>query len=124
MLSENTILLVDRDKELCDALEKYLTRHAYDVIRMETGQMALSTIPNNSPCVVISGTQLKDMTGIELLRKLRKKFPQEQVIMIVDKEGEIRAHNTVEQFGAFHVGIDGNPHGRRIGKVHLSEKIP
>jgi len=86
MLPENTILLVDKDKELCDALEKYLARHAYDAIRTETGQMALSTISNNSPSVIISGAQLKDMTGIELLRNLRRKFPQIQVIMIVDKE--------------------------------------
>jgi signal transduction histidine kinase/DNA-binding response OmpR family regulator len=82
--NNNTILLVDEDKELCDALEKYLTRYGYDAIKTDTGQAALSTVSNDTCSMVISGTQLQDMTGIELLRTLRKKSPQTEAIMVVE----------------------------------------
>ncbi|MBW1901458.1 MAG: response regulator [Deltaproteobacteria bacterium] len=88
MRTDNTILLADKDRELCDALEKYLTRYGYGVVKTETGQSALSAVSGNSPAVVISGTHLQDMPGVELLRALREKFPQIQVVMIVD-EGDI-----------------------------------
>jgi len=88
MGADNTILLVYKDKELCDALEQYLTRLGYDVKIAPTGQDALNTLPENPPSVVISGTQLKDMTGLELLNDLRRSSPQVEVIMVVD-EGDI-----------------------------------
>jgi len=88
MRTDNTILLADKDRELCDALEKYLTRYGYGVVKTEIGQSALSAASANSPAVVISGTHLEDMPGVELLRELREKFPQIQAVMIID-EGDI-----------------------------------
>jgi len=88
MGSDNAILLVDKDREFCDALEKYLTRQGYEASKAETGQKALSGVSNNSPSVVICGTELRDMPGIELLRALKEKFPQIQVVMIVN-EGDM-----------------------------------
>jgi len=97
--NNNTILLVDEDKELCDALEKYLTRYGYDAIKTDTGQGAISTVSSGSCSMVISGTQLQDMTGIELLRALRKKSPQTEVIMVV-KEGDINSSVECLRLGA------------------------
>jgi PAS domain S-box-containing protein len=88
MVANNSILLADKDRELCEALEKYLARHGHDVNQTETGHGALSAVTSNPPSLIISGTQLQDMSGIELLRELRKKFPHIEVIMIVD-EGDV-----------------------------------
>jgi DNA-binding response OmpR family regulator len=88
MVANHSILLADKDRELCKALEKYLTRHGHDVSQTETGHDALSALSNNPPSFIIAGTQLQDMSGLELLRDLRKKFPQIEVIMIVD-EGDV-----------------------------------
>lgn len=88
MVANNTILLVDKDRELCKALEKYLTRHGHDVNQAGSGQDALSALSTSPPSVLISGTQLQDMSGLELLRDLRKTFPHIEVIMIVD-EGDV-----------------------------------
>ncbi len=85
MNADNTILLVDEDKELCDALERYLTRLGYNVNRAETGQDALSILPTKSTSIIISAIQLPDMTGIDFLRTLRRKYPQITVIIIVEK---------------------------------------
>ena len=78
--TDNTILLADKDRELCNALEKYLTRYGYDVTKTETGTMPpCPPYQTTHLSVIISGTHLQDMRGVELLRELRKKFPQIQV---------------------------------------------
>ncbi len=52
MVENNTILLADKDRELCKALEKYLTRHGHDVKQTETGHDALSALSTNPPSVI------------------------------------------------------------------------
>jgi PAS domain S-box-containing protein len=90
MAMDNTIVLVDSDKELCNALEKHLTRNGYGVTITETGQIALSAISINKPPVVISGTQLPDMEGVDFLSNVKENFPAVEVIMIIN-EGDIDA---------------------------------
>ncbi len=85
MAGDNTILLVDSDIELCDALETYLTRCGYDVIKSETGQDAFSMIATDPPAVVLSGIELADITGAELLRKTKENTPEIEMIMLADK---------------------------------------
>ncbi len=99
MAMDNTVLLVDSHKELCNALEKHLTRHGYDVKITETGQIALSDISINKPPVVISGTQLPDMEGVDFLSNVKDNFPAVEVIMIIN-EGDIEAGVTALRLGA------------------------
>ena len=84
MIKDNTILLVDKDGELCDALEIYLSRLGYEVIKTATGQTALSVFASDSPSIVLSGTDLQDMKGVALLRNIRETSPGTEVIMMVD----------------------------------------
>jgi signal transduction histidine kinase/FixJ family two-component response regulator len=84
----NNILLVDKDKELCNALGKYLDRYGYNITKTETSKHALSFISKNRPSIIISGTQLQDVDGVDFLGKVKCNFPEIQVIMIVD-EGDL-----------------------------------
>jgi len=84
MGTDNTILLVDEDEGIRDALEVYLSRLGYKTIKVNTGQAALSAVENNSPSVVLSSTQLQDMEGVELLRNLKEKSPETEVIMLAE----------------------------------------
>ena len=99
MAMDNTIVLVASDKELCNALEKHLTRHGYDVTITETGQTALSAISINKPPVVISETQLPDMDGVDFLSNVKENFPAVEVIMIIN-EGDAEAGVNALRLGA------------------------
>lgn len=88
MPTNNNILIVDKDKELCSALEKFLNRYGYSVTKAKTSQIALSVIPKNTPSIVISGTQLQDIEGIDFLRNVKENYPEIEVVMITD-EGDI-----------------------------------
>ncbi len=82
---DNSILLVDEEKELLDALEIYLARTGYEVIKTESGNNALGAINNFSPSLVISKSVLKDMSGAELLQKAKQLYHDIEFIMISDE---------------------------------------
>ena len=84
MAGDNTILLVDDDEGIRDALEKYLFRLGYKTNKVDTGRAALSAVENDPPSVVLSSTHLKDMEGVELLRNVKQVSPDTEVIMIAE----------------------------------------
>jgi len=86
MVMNNNILVVGNDMELCYALGKYLDRYGYNVKEAATSQMALSVISDNKPSILIADSQLKDKDGLEFLETVREKFPEIQVIMIIDEK--------------------------------------
>jgi len=86
MVMNNNILVVGNDMELCYALGKYLDRYGYNVKEAATSQMALSVISDNKPSILIADSQLKDKDGLKFLETVREKFPEIQVIMIIDEK--------------------------------------
>jgi len=82
---EKTILIVDEDIELCNALGTYLNRKGYETTVALNGQDAVSTIEKNNSDIILSGTLLKDMTGLDLLRHIKQKYPEIEVIMMTEQ---------------------------------------
>ncbi len=82
---DNSILLVDEEEELLGALEIYLDRTGYEVIKAENGTNALEAIHDFSPSVAISKSILSDMSGAELLQKAKPLYPDTEFIMISDE---------------------------------------
>ena len=88
MFPGTKILLVDQDEELRSSLEVFLERLGFDVISTGKAEIAFTEIQKDHPAVVMSGNQLEDMPGIQLLRRLRREYPQIEMILVVD-EGDI-----------------------------------
>ena len=85
MVTDNTILFVDKDGELCNALEKFLDRCGYHIIKSQSGQTALSLISEDPPAVVITGIESTDLSGAEILEKTKRRFPEIEVIVLADE---------------------------------------
>ena len=79
---DNSILLVDEETELLDALEIYLEHHGYEVIKADSGKTALEAIERFSPHIVISKTNFPDLSGTELLKRARDISPDVEIILI------------------------------------------
>lgn len=79
------IILADQDEELRNSLEVFLERLGYDVISTGEAELAFTEIQKNRPAILISGNQLEDMPGIQLVRRLRREYPHIEVILVVDK---------------------------------------
>ena len=78
---DNTILLVDDEAGIRKVLGISLQDSGYDVHTAENGKEALRLFEEVAPPIVLTDIKMPDMDGIELLRRIKKKNPDTEVIM-------------------------------------------
>ena len=66
------ILVVDDDREIANAIEIYLSREGYKVLKAYDGEEALNIIKNNEIHLVILDVMMPKKDGIETLEEIRK----------------------------------------------------
>jgi two-component system response regulator HydG len=76
------VLVVDDDNDMCLLLNRFLTRNGYVVASANSGQSALEWMKKNKPALVLCDFRLDDMTGTELLQKIKEMHPEASVIII------------------------------------------
>ncbi len=76
------ILVVDDEASMRQLLEIALGKEGYRVTTAESGQKALRFVEKSAVDLVISDIRMPDMTGVEVLRKVKDIHPQIPVIMI------------------------------------------
>jgi signal transduction histidine kinase len=77
-----SILFVDDEEGIRKVLKISLLDAGYDVHTAESGQEALEVFMDVRPPIVLADIQMPGMSGIELLRKIKKEEPDTEVIMI------------------------------------------
>ena len=66
------ILVVDDDKEIVNAIEIYLSKEGYNILKAYNGEEAIHVIQNNEIHLVILDIMMPKMNGIELAKKIRE----------------------------------------------------
>ncbi len=79
---EYTILLVDDEEELCQALGKRLEYMGYVVYTATCGRDAITVFRNIKPRIVLMDFMLPDTNGLELLKQMKREIPDTEVIII------------------------------------------
>ena len=79
---KKTILLVDDETDLREVLDISLSDTGYDVLTAENSTQALKILNDNDIPVVITDIKMPGIDGIELLRKIKSKNPETEVIML------------------------------------------
>ena len=101
MGKQPTILLVDDEPLVLDSLRELVTHEEkYNVTTAENGKIALEMTSREDYSVVITDLMLKDITGIELLKTIKSRTPETQVIMVSGK-GSIDFAVEAMKMGAF-----------------------
>lgn len=77
-----TILIVDDDHNLRRTLEDILRAKGYTPISVSGGTSALVSLESEVPAAALIDLKMEDMSGLELLAKIRKRFPTTECIMI------------------------------------------
>lgn len=90
-----TLLLVDDSEEILMALEAAFLDSPYEVIVTTNPLKAYSIIENQHVDLVVSDIEMPNMTGIELLRKIKAYNGMIRVIIIT---GYITVNNTLNVF--------------------------
>ncbi len=76
------MLVVDDDPSLRNMMNIVLKKEGYDVTCVENAKVALSTLKNESFELIISDIKMPDISGIELLKKVKSLDPDMPVVMI------------------------------------------
>lgn len=70
------ILIIEDEKELCEILENELTAQGYKVEIALNGQEGLNKLQDIEPDLIICDRSMPQMTGYQLLERLRGAYPQ------------------------------------------------
>ena len=76
------ILILDDEQPLLQSLTLELGRGGHQCLAAETGAEAMSIIDKESIDMAILDVQLPDISGLEVLRKLRQEMPEVPVLMV------------------------------------------
>ncbi|MEA1867430.1 MAG: sigma-54 dependent transcriptional regulator [Thermodesulfobacteriota bacterium] len=76
------ILVVDDERPLTALLSRILTQAGYQVKPADSGIKALGTIGDFSPNLVITDLKMPDISGIDLLKKVRSERPEIDFIIL------------------------------------------
>lgn len=89
MAQKETVLVIDDEPSVADALKLILSDSGYDVVVAMTGGDAVEKLGNRLFDLVIIDVRLPDMSGLDVLRHLRRSHPGVLAIIIT-------AHHTPE----------------------------
>jgi DNA-binding NtrC family response regulator len=71
-----TILIVDNEKSVANALKRVLWKEGYRILTAHSGREALSKMETFGCQLVLSDYRLPDMKGIDLLNLIKERFPR------------------------------------------------
>ena len=76
------IMVVDDEQSMCEFLEIILLRDGYQVSCFTDALAAVASLETKNYDLVISDLKMPSMSGLELLRTVKKKTPTTEIIMI------------------------------------------
>ncbi|MDX2440190.1 MAG: response regulator [Desulfobacterales bacterium] len=76
------ILIVDDEVVVCDLLKNYLTLKGYEVYTASDGYTAINKVKEVCPHLVLLDIVMPGISGIQLLKEIKKLNPKTGVIMI------------------------------------------
>ena len=76
------ILVIDDDESIRQTLSNYLKRLGYSVLSAEDGKIGFGIIQNQQPDLIISDIKMPNLTGLELLKKVKEIDPLTKIILI------------------------------------------
>jgi CheY-like chemotaxis protein len=111
-----TIMIVDDEPENREIFSRMLNSLGYDIITEPSGIAALSMIGQGAKIdLVLTDERMPDMSGLELIEKLRKMVPGVPVILIT-AYGSIEDYFRSSSLGVFE--YVNKPVGKReLGKI-------
>ncbi len=95
-----SILIVDDEQFIRDIVFRWLSREGYLCAKARDGEEALAILAQQEFALVVSDIMMPGMTGIDLLREIRTRYPQTAVIMLTGVDDRATATETIE-LGAY-----------------------
>lgn len=94
------VLLVDDEKEFVDALRERLEIRDLPSGVAYNGEQAMQIVEDEIPDVMVLDLRMPGIDGMEVLRRIRKAYPQVQVIILTG-HGSTKDEEEARRLGAF-----------------------
>jgi DNA-binding NtrC family response regulator len=99
---EESILVVDDDPVFCRTIKDILQEKGYSVETEMDGANVLSRMERNYNLVVVLDLKLGNVDGLEVLKKIRARYPSKPVILVTGYGGEMATIiSKGDQIGAY-----------------------
>jgi two-component system cell cycle response regulator len=86
-----TILIVDDEPAVLDAVSRLVRHEGYDVMLAESGEAALAILAKRAFDLVMTDLMMPGITGWEVLEATKKQYPQTKVVVFtgyINEQGE------------------------------------
>jgi two-component system response regulator VicR len=95
---QKKILIVDDDKEICEAIERVLAEEGYKVFKAYNGKEALQEVNEKIPDLIILDILMPKLNGYAVCRKIRqndliKNIPVLMVTGVSSKTGKMGGYD-------------------------------
>lgn len=97
--SKQSILVVDDDHDICQVLSKFLTKNNYTVDIAYTGDEGLKLVRTTEYDLILCDYKLPDLTGVELLQKI-KILNSNVAIIIITGYSDVKTAVETFRYGA------------------------
>jgi DNA-binding NtrC family response regulator len=94
------LLIVEDEETLCQSLKRVLEKEGYSVDTSNTAESAYDVFEAEFYDVIITDIILPGMTGIELLKKIKEKLP-EQIVIIMTAYASLETAVEALRYGAY-----------------------
>lgn len=81
-MSGKRIVVIDDDPEIRDAMSRILAGYDYEVFTAEDGSKGLELVARENPSIVLTDIKMPGMDGIEVLRRVKERSPDAEVIVV------------------------------------------
>lgn len=81
-------LIVDDEPDVVDSVSELFTLRNYNVITATSGTQALEKVKKESPNIIILDIRMPDVSGMDVLKEVKKNYPKIRVIMLTGVEDE------------------------------------
>lgn len=114
---QNTVLIIDDEKKLCDLLSRIIGLEGFTVFQAFTGKEGLKILKAEDVQVVLSDVKLPDFNGVDLVKEIKKIRPATEVINLT-AFGTIADGVLAMRNGAFDYITKGDDNDRIIPLVY------
>ena len=94
------VLVIDDDRDMCLLLKKFLERNNFEVIDFTSGKKALAWYDENKPDVVLCDLRLEDVSGLEVLKKMKSVNPN-LPFLIITGYSDVKSAVEIMRHGAY-----------------------
>ena len=85
------LLIVDDEKDICNFVQNFFSIRGYQVFTANSSDEAFKVAEMEDPLIILQDIRMPGLDGIETLKKMKEKRPNNRVIMVtcVDDVGRM-----------------------------------